>query len=283
MKIVILFLLLVSLCGLLFSGWKAREHAVAYEVETVKIIKRLDAASKLESTGQRLLEWLSLGTYSAYSDDLQEIVKQKKFKQSCGKSAWQLTGVFFICTLILTGLAYAYRSDWCDMAYAMLGASIIALVVGLVTPILTVSATQDIPVIGETVLQFQSKGIISTIVGLKHAGNIWLAMLLFLFSVLIPIIKTSLVTATIFSRGHKLSQKGLNWSRSIGKWSMTDVFVVAVLVVFFANEQEGLTQAEVQVGLYFFAGYVVLSLLGTSIISRHLSVENASTSTMRDG
>ncbi len=275
MKIVILFLLLVSLCGLLFSGWKAWEQAVAYEVETVNIIKRLDAESKLESTGQRLLEWLSLGTYSGYSDELQEIVEQKKLKQSYGKSAWQLTGVFFIFALTLTGLAYAFRSDWCDMAYAMLGASIIALAVGLVTPILTVSATQDIPVIGETVLQFQSKGIVSTIVGLKHAGNIWLALLLFLFSVLIPIVKTSLVAVTMFARGHRLTQKGLHWSRSIGKWSMTDVFVVAVLVVFFANEQDGLTQAEVQVGLCFFAGYVVLSLLGTSIISHRLSIENS--------
>lgn len=275
MKQLILFLLLISICGLLFSGWKAWEQAVAYEVETLKVIKRLDASSKLESTGQRVLEWLSLGTYSGYSDELQEIIKQKKLQQGYGKSAWLLTGIFFIFALTLTGLAYAFRSDWCDMAYAMLGTSIIALVVGLVTPILTVSAHQDLPVIGETVLQFQSRGIVSTIVGLKNAGNFWLALLLFLFSVLIPIIKTSLVAVTIFARGHKLSLKGLNWSRSIGKWSMTDVFVVAVLVVFFANEQDGLTQAEVQVGLCFFAGYVVLSLLGTNIISRRLNIENS--------
>ncbi|MCP3672462.1 MAG: hypothetical protein GY814_18930 [Gammaproteobacteria bacterium] len=274
MKVIILFLLLVSLCGLLFSGWKAWEQAVAYEVETVKVIKRLDAGSRLETTGQRLLEWISLGTYSGYSDELQQILKQKKLQQGHGKSAWQHTGVFFIFVLTLTGLAYALRSDWCDMAYAMLGASIIALVVGLVTPILTVSAHQDLPVIGDTVLQFQSKGIVSTIVALKHAGNAWLALLLFLFSVFIPIVKTSLVAVTIFARGHKLSRKGLNWSRSIGKWSMTDVFVVAVLVVFFANEQDGLTQAEVQVGLCFFAGYVVLSLLGTSIIGHRLNDGN---------
>jgi len=106
-----------------------------------------------------------------------------------------------------------------------------------------------------------------------------LAILLFLFSVFIPITKTLLVTATIFARDHELTVKGLNWSRNIGKWSMTDVFVVAILVVFFANEQDGLTQAEVQVGLCFFAGYVVLSLLGTSIISRRLNIVNSTIST----
>jgi paraquat-inducible protein A len=274
MKQLTLLLLLVLICALLFSGWKAWEQAVAYEDITTEIIERLDTDSKVESTGQRLLEWLSLGSYTGYSDEKEELLRLKQLQHAYGDSAWLLTGLFFALALPAIGLAYAYRSDWCDMAYAMLGISIIALVVGLLTPILVVSAQQDIPVIGETVFQFQSRGIVSTIVVLKQAGNWWLALLLFLFSVLIPITKTLLVTATLFARDHHLSVKGLNWSRNIGKWSMTDVFVVAILVVFFANEHEGLTQAEVQVGLCFFAGYVVLSLLGTSIISRHLSAEN---------
>ena len=279
MKQITLLLLLVSICGLLFSGWKAWEQAVAYEDTTTNIIQSLDTDSKLESTGQRLLEWLSLGTYTGYSEDMQELLRLKQLQQAYADSAWLLTGVFFVLTLVAIGLAYAYRSDWCDMAYAMLGVSIVALVVGLLTPILSVSAQQDIPVIGETVFQFQSRGIVSTIVGLWHAGNGWLAILLFLFSVFIPITKTLLVTATIFARDHELTVKGLNWSRNIGKWSMTDVFVVAILVVFFANEQDGLTQAEVQVGLCFFAGYVVLSLLGTSIISRRLNIVDSAIST----
>jgi uncharacterized paraquat-inducible protein A len=53
---------------------------------------------------------------------------------------------------------------------------------------------------------------------------------------------------------------------------MADVFVVALLVVFLAGAGDGLTDAEVQVGLCFFAGYVVLSLLGTQIISHRLGV-----------
>lgn len=274
MKKLILFLLLVSTGGLLFSGLKAWEQAAAYEKETINVIQRLDADSRLESTGQRLLEWLSLGVYSGYSDELQEIIKHKNLQQSYGQSAWLLTGIFFVLALPVTVLAFMLRSDWCDMAYAMLGISIIALVIGLITPILSVSAQQDLPVLGETVLQFQSKGIVSTILGLKDAGNVWLALLLVLFSVFIPIAKTSLVAVTIFARSHHLSLKWLNWSRNIGKWSMADVFVVAVLVVFFANEQDGLTQAEVQVGLCFFAGYVVLSLLSTSIINNRLNIEN---------
>jgi uncharacterized paraquat-inducible protein A len=52
---------------------------------------------------------------------------------------------------------------------------------------------------------------------------------------------------------------------------MADVFVVAILVAFFANSGEnGLTRAEVQAGLWFFAVYVMLSLFATQLISRQL-------------
>jgi len=45
----------------------------------------------------------------------------------------------------------------------------------------------------------------------------------------------------------------------IGKWSMTDVFVVAVLLAFLASGPGGLTRASLGVGLYFFAGYAIAS------------------------
>ncbi len=274
MKILITVLLVVATAALIFSGYKAWEQAAAYEKETINVIQRLDADSRVETTGQRLLEWLSLGVYSGYSDELQDIIKHKKLQQSYGASAWQLTGLFFILALPVIVLGYMLRYDWCDMAYAMLGISIIALIIGLIAPILSVSAQQDLPVLGETVLQFQSKGIVSTILGLKSSGNVWLALLLAFFSVVIPVAKTSLAAVTIFARSHKFTLKGLSWSKGIGKWSMADVFVVAVLLAFFSNGKDGLTQAEVQVGLCFFAGYVVLSLISTSIINHQLNARN---------
>jgi uncharacterized paraquat-inducible protein A len=52
---------------------------------------------------------------------------------------------------------------------------------------------------------------------------------------------------------------------------MADVFVVAILVAFFANSGENsLTHAEVQAGLWFFAVYVILSLLATQMLARLL-------------
>ena len=108
----------------------------------------------------------------------------------------------------------------------------------------------------------------TTIDALRQSGNGWLALLLLTFSVIVPLLKTALVGVTWWSHDHHLSRRGLNLSHHIGKWSMADVFVVAILVAYFANSGEDLTEAEVQVGLLFFAAYVLLSLLGTQLITR---------------
>ena len=47
--------------------------------------------------------------------------------------------------------------------------------------------------------------------------------------------------------------------------------MVAILVAYFANSGQDLTEAEVQVGLVYFAAYVVLSLLGTQLVVRQLA------------
>jgi uncharacterized paraquat-inducible protein A len=99
---------------------------------------------------------------------------------------------------------------------------------------------------------------------------VWLALLLLIFSVIAPLLKTALVGLTWWNYDHHLFRKGLNLSHHIGKWSMADVFVVAILVAYFANSGEDLTDAEVQVGLLFFVAYVLLSLLGAQLITRRL-------------
>jgi len=50
---------------------------------------------------------------------------------------------------------------------------------------------------------------------------------------------------------------------ALGRWSLTDVFVVAVLVAFLAADKARASTAELGLGLYFFAGYCALSQLAT--------------------
>jgi uncharacterized paraquat-inducible protein A len=116
--------------------------------------------------------------------------------------------------------------------------------------------------------------VLSVIGSLFDSGEALLALLLFGFSVLVPFAKTLLVAGTLFARTHHWSLRGLHLSHAIGKWSMVDVFVVAVLVAFLASNGKGLTNAEIQIGLYFFAGYGLLSLLATQLMRLEIEAES---------
>ena len=51
---------------------------------------------------------------------------------------------------------------------------------------------------------------------------------------------------------------------------MADVFVVAILVAYFAVSGDEFSEAKVEVGLYFFATYCLASLLSTHLLVRSL-------------
>ncbi|NIR81711.1 MAG: paraquat-inducible protein A, partial [Gammaproteobacteria bacterium] len=111
-----------------------------------------------------------------------------------------------------------------------------------------------VPLLGRVVLQYESKGIITTIHKLHLVGNYFLAALLFVFSVLLPVLKIVLSIAAL-GLGHSRTRRtSVLLVKAIGRWSMTDVFVVAVLLAFLTAETAQLTDASVGPGLYFFAG-----------------------------
>lgn len=253
---------------LLLCAWKTWEQARAYERETLFIIGQLEADNLVENKGRQLLELITLGLYEGYSEKLAELNRHQQLRQAYADSVDIMSSAFFSVALLLLMVVWMLQRDLLDLGYAMLLVALICLAVGLSTPILSLEAGKELPVIGETVFQFKSKGVLTTIDALRQSGNGWLALLLLTFSVIVPLLKTALVGVTWWSHDHHLSRKGLNLSHHIGKWSMADVFVVAILVAYFANSGEDLTEAEVQVGLLFFAAYVLLSLLGTQLITR---------------
>jgi uncharacterized paraquat-inducible protein A len=51
--------------------------------------------------------------------------------------------------------------------------------------------------------------------------------------------------------------------KTIGKWSMVDVLVVAILVVFFTTNEEMTSEMIIESGLYFFMIYIFLSMIST--------------------
>jgi hypothetical protein len=133
--------------------------------------------------------------------------------------------------------------------------------------------------------------IMATIDELWHDQRILVAFLILLFSVIVPMVKTGLVSVAYFQPGSRIESRLLSFVAKIGKWSMADVFVIAIfLAILSTNHAEtteshefsvigfkmGLdvstqTLSNVGQGFYFFTAYCLLSLLGT-----HLSLSASS-------
>ena len=67
-----------------------------------------------------------------------------------------------------------------------------------------------------------------------------------LFSLLFPVMKLAAAYQAVF-RNEKLG----NWISALGKWSMMDVLLVAIVV--FAAKTSGLANAFTQPGVWFYA------------------------------
>jgi hypothetical protein len=133
--------------------------------------------------------------------------------------------------------------------------------------------------------------IIATVDELWGDQRYFVSLLIFAFSILIPIAKTALVTAVYFMRNVAKQNKLINIVATVGKWSMADVFVVAVFLAilstnhaesteshelaFFgmkiAFEMSTQTLSNVGQGFYYFVGYCVLSLIGSQLILKNIS------------
>ena len=134
--------------------------------------------------------------------------------------------------------------------------------------------------------------ILATVNDLWHDDRLLVAGLIFFFSVCVPLLKTSLVCIAYFIKHHNTEQKILNWLNAIGKWSMADVFVVAIfLAILSTNHAEtadsqsfalfgfkldliisSQTLSTAGMGFYYFTGYCLLSLLGTHLAQSALKL-----------
>jgi len=95
-----------------------------------------------------------------------------------------------------------------------------------------------------------------------------LVVILGLFSVVFPILKILWLFAlwNLESAGSAAHRRHLHWLAAFARWSMLDVFVVALLVV--SVKLGALAQARVELGIYAFAASVVLTILLSSWVAR---------------
>jgi len=232
--------------------------AAKYSLEVNKystLEERLDTEFKV------LLDNLSFGVYDGgeeKTDSIElSIAKMESFRQKLNLYSFILLAmsVFLLLISWLFFRKYLFQH--------LLILSLIALVVGLLTPVLSFVAFQDLPVLGQVVFKYDSRGILGSIRKLLEFNSFFVAALLFLFSVIVPFIKLALSFFMMLDSNSQRAKKISRFLHGIGKWSMLDVFVVAVFLPLFALGKDGLSDARAGIGLYFFASYVLFSMLSS--------------------
>lgn len=149
------------------------------------------------------------------------------------------------------------RSLWQRHPYrydvpAVLFLSLAALLYGVWLPAVTF----------DTLASTETYSIISGIVSFVKAGDFLIALLLFSFSVVFPALKLLLLLSIWFWRVSRMQRdKTVKWLKLLGKWSMLDTFVIAVLV---GTLQLGiLAKTIVHQGIYVYLAAIIFSLIGT--------------------
>lgn len=106
-----------------------------------------------------------------------------------------------------------------------------------------------------------------TVTGLWQDKSYILSVIIFFFSMVFPATKLGLMGWLWFSHTQEDERdRVLHWLGILGKWSMLDVFVVAILIVLV--KASSLMDASAMYGIYIFAAAIALSMIVTSLIER---------------
>ncbi len=149
-------------------------------------------------------------------------------------------------------LFQAHPKRWDVVVLLVVSAAL--LVTGLRLPILTV----------RQVWAKNTFSVVSGIQSLYQEKQYFLALIIFFFSLVFPIVKLLVLTVLWLVRlSDTQRQRILHWLSALGKWSMLDVFVVAVIIV--TVKLGVLASAKPEIGIYYFGSSILLTMVATAI------------------
>jgi paraquat-inducible protein A len=137
----------------------------------------------------------------------------------------------------------------------LIALSSLLLVMGLLSPIITL---EKFVVIENTF------SVLSGVIQLLKEGQWFLFLVVSAFSIVLPVLKLGVLYLLVGSRvpDKQRLHRYLHWMHLYGKWSMLDVFVVAILVV--AVKLGAIANVEMRYGLYAFAASVLITMYVTA-------------------
>ena len=209
-------------------------------------------------------------TFQASSDALSEVPALGSLaaeqESLASKWSWLLLG---LCAAYLALAAVRPKLDLArNLLFAMSGISAVFFVVGISACALEVFTVIS-HFFGTTpVLQHQIRSIASVIAELFSTGHWIFAGFIVLFSVITPLTKIVLTYLATLTSSSAKNLKISKFLKAIGKWSMADVFVAAILLACYTLKSGQGTQVIPCRGPYYFAGYCLVSMITTSVLTK---------------
>ena len=164
------------------------------------------------------------------------------------------------------------KADSINRTWALVITAAILYVPANVFPVMTVTS------LGKT----QSDTILSGALYLLHHGMWPLALIVFIASVLVPLLKLSSLSYLLISVQRHSSWRPVDRTRlyriteAVGRWSMVDIYVVTILValVHLGN----LATIDAGLGAVFFGGVVVVTIFAAESFDPRLIWDRAGAS-----
>jgi hypothetical protein len=239
-----------------------------------------------------------LQRYNAQNEDEARESIQEKLKLG-EESLFNLAWLIIALSFTLFALFYWGPKPQPLDFFLLLSALLMLLFVGVICPMIDMNAkigkfafvllNHPIEFHNQTVY-FQSKSILDVFWILISDSALQMkavGLLMILFSIIFPITKTLCSVFLYFDKGHGKVRKTVEYFvLKSGKWSMTDVLIVAIMMAYigfngmlttqFQTLKEYLAQIDMistnetvlQIGFYVFLTYAILAMLFASMIAR---------------
>ena len=150
-----------------------------------------------------------------------------------------------------------------NASFILLLISFFLLYLGVTEPMLAMRAE----LLGNELFNFK-RSILGATKQLYTDGFYLVAFLIFLFSIMIPVLK-GIVVLWVFGFGtSNQKRKAHNFVFAIGRWSMADVFAVGVFIGYLAGQAATQIDSVLHPGFYYFTGYCLVSLLSLQVKSK---------------
>lgn len=139
----------------------------------------------------------------------------------------------------------------------------LALALFFATAFFALGVTQPLIQVERLFVFSDEPSLVEMVRGLWNGGDVALALVVTLFSIVAPAAKLMLLHVAV-ADGH--DGRLPRWFHAIANWSMLDVILVALVI--FATKTSGLATAATKPGLWFFAASVVLTAIVSAMVRR---------------